>query len=223
MFLTSLSFSQTNKFDIGIDAGPSLILMYGYNASQYKSIAPKMGIGTSGSLSFQYNINAIFSVKTGLQYDLEGCTQPLVLILLNGGAAVPEYLPQRLNLNYMTIPFLAKASIGKKIKFLIDIGPYLSILTIANGKVFETSYPVIYDQNIRPSLKPYNFGVQAGVGIAIPIKTKYEITFEDRNSIGLIDIRKEPSAYLPIKTFSSAFLLGFNYKFGKAKTTTKSG
>jgi hypothetical protein len=127
------------------------------------------------------------------------------------------------NLNYLTLPVLGKASFGKKVKFFIDGGPYLSVLMEANDRYLEPgTNPTIVNLYKHGDLKPFNSGIQAGVGITIPIKQQFELSFEDRNSVGLFNLNHQTQMPVDIKTFSSSFLFGLNYKFGKKRNTGKS-
>ena len=192
-----------------MDAGPSLIYMYGnYIITKYN----QPSIGTSADISFQYNINKIFSFRTILAYDLKG-NQAIVNRVTtagnsNGSETIHYYL------NYLTLPLLAKASFGRTIKFFVNAGPYIAVLIRPNYN---------YSRDINGSLKPIDSGIQAGVGFTIPIGHQFEFSFEDRNSVGLLNISRLPViSNGTIKTFSSAFLVGFNYKFDKKLSKTKS-
>jgi len=208
--LTAISSAQPGKFEIGVDAGPSVRDLWFPDASS-------PFIGLSSGLSFQYNVNRIFSIKTGISYDLKGTTS-------NSGVYIipPIFIASSgiVNLHYLTLPVMAKASFGRRIKFFIDAGPYLSVLVEANERYIEAGInSTTVNLYKHGDLKPIDVGIQAGVGITIPIKPQFEFSFEDRNSIGLLNIRQ--SGYAEIKTFSSSFLLGFNYRFGKGNNTNK--
>lgn len=210
------SFAQDCKYEIGVDGGPGVRLVYGLLNTQVKQYSLAY-IGGSAGVSFQYNIDKIFSVKTAISYDIKGAEESVVLVDQYG--IMDPALMFHINLNYLTLPVLVKASFGKKIKFFINAGPYLSVLLKEENK-FPYAYPWT---DMTNSYKPIDFGIQAGLGISIPIKKRFDITLEDRTSIGLIDIRKNSiPADGHFKTFSSALFFGFNYKFGKTKTTTKS-
>lgn len=199
------SIGQSNKFEVGLDAGPGLIDLWP-NTGNYAPF-----VGTSASIFLQYNINCIFSIKSGIGYELKGTAVNDYVLL-----SPPVFLasPSIVKLNYLTLPILAKAIFGRKVKFFFDAGPYLSALAEASDRYTEyASGPTTVNLYKRGDVKPYDSGIQAGLGLVIPIGKNIEFSFEDRNSFGLIDICARNS-----KTLSSAFLLGFSYKFGSGKS-----
>ena len=62
-FFATILNGQTNKFNIGIEGGPSLIFLRG---DEVVEIYDKITFGYSGGLTFQYNLQDNFSVKTHL-------------------------------------------------------------------------------------------------------------------------------------------------------------
>jgi hypothetical protein len=209
--LTAISFAQTNKFDIGVDAGPGLIYMYG-NDIITKYNQPSVGV--SADISFQYNINKIFSLKTMLSYDLKG-NQATVYFTNQNGVNTGEKGTIHSYLDYLTLPILAKATFGRKIRFFVNAGPYISALVKTSNNYNNVAY-------VNGSLKPIDSGIQAGLGLTVPIKQYFELSIEDRNSVGLLNISRQPVINNgTVKTFSSALLVGFNYKFGKGQTKVK--
>jgi len=221
LFLAFSSFAQNNKYDIGLEGGPSLMYMYGNTVI----VKNNPWISVSTGAAFQYNVPKIFlkrltlSVKTGLYYDRKGDEKTFSSI--NPSGIQETNVKLHLNLNYLTVPVLAKASIlaGKGVKVFVDAGPYLSVLINAQASFSNGEPNTINTSNF----KRVDSGVQAGIGCTIPIGRQFEISVEDRNSIGLLNISSLPVINNgTIKTFSSALLFGFNYKFGKAKIDSKS-
>ena len=219
-FIFHASFAQIDPFEIGVEAGPSLIYMYGNTVI----VKNNPWIGVSTGLSFQYNVPKIFSnrvivsIKTGLSYDRKGeakTNSPYT----NDMGNVIGYQRTNLNLNYLTLPVLAKVSVllKKEIKFFVDAGPYVSLLAHA-----DETYSVKNYGGPTPGLKKIDCGAQIGIGAAIPIARQFEISIEERTSVGLLNISTRPVINNGnIKTLSSALLVGFNYKFGKIKTRPK--
>jgi hypothetical protein len=200
--LTAISSAQPGKFEISMDFGPGLIDMWPVGDGLY---TPEIGV--SANIFFQYNVNNLIAIKSGLSYDLKGTgvfnnTYFPAPFLVSGGDVM---------LHYLTLPILAKATFGKKIKFFLDVGPYLSVLVHAYER--DESGNNLYKHG---DLKPYDSGIQADIGFAIPINNYFEFSFENRSSLGLLNIGDYNR-----KTLSSAFLIGFNYKFGKVHNTSK--
>jgi hypothetical protein len=189
LFFSTASYAQNDKFAIGISGGPSLINMYGNLSKYWHSIENGANgtldtwpwVGGSAEFSFQYKINKIFSIQTGLSYEREG----FLFERLQSG-----FGKQHITFDYVTIPLLARAELGRKIKFTVCAGPYISA--------------------------PLDAGMQVGFGMIVPINKRFEFSLEDRNSVGLYGIKYIFDPETPaLRNITVALMAGFSYKFGK--------
>lgn len=98
---------------------------------------------------------------------------------------------------------------GKKLKFFVETGPYLSLLTKpVDAYGFVGSLLTI---------QPFNGDVSAVVGadINVPLPHRFALGFEVRNNIGLTKV------FSNFKTYSPVLLSGFTYTFGKSVRRSK--
>ena len=94
----------------------------------------------------------------------------------------------------------------------MNVGPYFAYLIkatdVSKGDNITTS---TFDHT--PYLKRFDTGISTGFGFSIPIKTRFCISFEVRNNLGLYNISAIPVIDNgSIKTNSTNFLFGFTYK-----------
>ncbi len=203
-------WTQSNKYNIGIDAGPnlSIILQKGMKQRNTQPI-----VLVSGGLTFQYNCKKLFSFKTGISYQRKGELTPSATHTSYYGE---EYKTGRYTsyLDYLTVPFLARFTFGKKINFFATVGPYFGYLLrdrieeYNNGK-YEYYEPDTYFQY------RWDFGFAGGIGVAIPIKKRWLFSLEACNYSGILNIdqnskSKDSHEY----TNTTDLRLGISYKLG---------
>jgi hypothetical protein len=201
--------SQTNKFEIGAEGGPSLIFIHG-NEILEKYHDPSLGF--AGGISFQYNFYKILSLRTGLSYERKGCWAKFkvsdVLGQITGEAT------NHTNYDYITIPILLRATFCKKVKFFINVGPYFGYLIqcISVTKGDDVPYT---KWNYTSQMKRFDAGITTGIGLIIPIRKKFAISLEARNNMGLYNVSALPVYHDgSIINNSTNLLFGFTYRFG---------
>ncbi len=210
------AYGQTNKLEIGVEGSPSLIFLYG---NEFIANNHKPSIGFTGGVFFQFNFKKTFSLRTNIAFERKGNA-------LNADDITNEFgdplgkIKLNTHLNYLTLPILARATFGKKIQFFINAGPYFGYL-INESVVFKGKN--ILTTNSNTSLyKRFDTGIATGLGLSIPIKSKFAISFETRNNLGLYNISALPIVNNEtIKTNSTNFLFGFTYKFGQQTSDLK--
>jgi len=101
LFTSGSTFSQPDKFDMGIEGGPGVISLRGND--QLKK--HKSRISYSGGIFFQYHFTKLISIRTGMGYERKGSviTQP---VTDNFGYPMGD-LTTRSNFHYLTLPLLA--------------------------------------------------------------------------------------------------------------------
>ena len=138
-----LSQAQTRKHEIGIIGGAGASFIRGEYMLQ-KLVEPPL-FAFAGGISYQYNFNA-FSLNTNILFERKGTKGKINYTNEQGefGGKADFYL----NYNYLTIPILAKISLGNKIKFTSSAGPSFSFLIswyhflisfFIKGKLFSIS------------------------------------------------------------------------------------
>ena len=185
-------------------------------------------------LSFQVEIN--YTVKGGERTGF----QPIPAAQLEGqlppDAPIPEGTVLYANfenksaLEYIEVPLLAKFTIGKDWKVFGNFGPYFGFLVGANQKTSGTSaisadIPGVEDiivvlpepasfnakTDVSDSIKNFNFGGIAGIGVMKSIGSNAEILFEVRATYGFIPVQ-EDETFGESRIGSVVFSLGYVYK-----------
>jgi hypothetical protein len=201
--------AQENRFNGGIEAGPGVTLLYG---NQILKAWNRPDAGCAAGLSFQYNFEKIVSIRTGIDYQHEGSA---VKINYNNPFGPSTPLTGHNILNYLVVPVFARVSFVKKIRFFMNVGPYLGILLKATEETDPANGFPKSKSDYTKNLKRVDVGLSVGPGIAVPIKENFEISFEARNNVGLLNIStRTVYGNGSIKTFATNFLFGFEYKFG---------
>ncbi|HSY62384.1 MAG TPA: porin family protein [Cytophaga sp.] len=203
------AFSQQNKWGVGIVGGPGIT---GLRSEWYKP-SPTLGFYTG--LSAQYNFNNYFALHTELAFDRKGTSDKFSLTDSYGNAVGTAKITNQLN--YLTMPVLFRASIGKKVKYFLQAGPYLSYLLNQTIKTVSTTDEFHYIPRINGTshLPTMDFGMSAGLGILVPVKEKFSVSCELRGNYGLVNLLSKGSGN--IKEFNETLnmLLGITYKIGK--------
>lgn len=207
---SSLTFGQTNKFEVGLEMGPSLISLRG---NDFLDKNNDISFGFSSGFTFQYNFPKLISIRTNISFERKGLTTQ--------GTATDEYGNQigeitfHSKFDYLTIPLLVRLTFGKKINFFINAGPYIGYL-IQQKNVIEAfgEYPKTETDN-TDNFKRTDFGITTGLGARFPIKSKLFLSLEIRNNLGLTNISSVPVVNDgTIKTNSTIILIGIEYRFG---------
>lgn len=203
------AFSQQNKWNVGIIGGAGVTALGGnYNKK------PDPNIGFYTGLSGQYNFNEHFAIHTELAFDRKGTSNKITYTDPSGndvgtGKAINQ-------LNYLTLPILFRASIGTKVKYFLQAGPYLSYLLNDTRKFSSGTDDPRYNfkVNVTSHTTQMDFGMSAGLGAVIPVKEKLAISFELRGNYGLVDLYNRRSSNVNELNQSLNFLIGINYKLG---------
>ncbi|MBI9039206.1 MAG: PorT family protein [Bacteroidales bacterium] len=205
---SSLIFGQTNKFEVGLEMGPSLKSLYGNDA-----LANDVSIGFLGGLTFQYNFSKLVSIRTNISFERKGLTTKSIAIDVNGN--VIGEIKFHSNFDYLSVPLLCRFTIGKEINFFANAGPYLSYLIKQQDKSNAIGeYPETKIDNTH-NFKRLDFGLTYGLGMIFPIREKLLLSAEIRNNIGLSNISSLPLVNDgSIKTNSIIILIGIAYRIG---------
>ena len=114
----------------------------------------------------------------------------------------------------MTAPLLFRAVVGQKIKYFINVGPYIGFL-IKKESVWtgDSIARTSYDETALN--KKSDYGISSGLGVLVPIRNRFGVSIELRNNLGLTNVSAVPVfADGSIKTNSTNLLISFVYKLG---------
>ena len=199
------TFGQINKFDIGIEGCPSLTSLRGYG---YSNENHSPAISFSGGLFIQYNFRNSISFLSSIAFERKSSVSTTTLTDENGWV-IGEGTIHR-NFDYLILPILIRATFGKKVLYFVNgglFGGYLIKQTYSiKGGGFTSS-----TIDVTPEDRRFDMGISTGLGLSVPLKSKYAISFEIRNNLGLSNV----SALGTFKTNSTNFFFSFTRKLGK--------
>lgn len=216
ILLSYSSIAQDSKFELGLQGGPNLTNMRYASDLIQSSMYPQIA-GTAG-LFLQYNISKTFALRVDPGFErLADKTDETTLTNQSGniiGTGKIHY-----HYDYISIPVLVRASIGNQVKFFLNAGPNLGFLLNQSS---ISDYPTAKSKtNNTDSYQTLNFGITSGIGVALPIKEAFALSFELRNNFGLSNININSNSNFAIKTNATSLLIGFAYKLGKSGSTPK--
>ncbi len=202
ILLVTNVLGQQNKLYIGFDGSPGLIFLRGNGI--VKSY-PKPTIGFSGGLFCQYNFQEKYAIRTAISFERKGSRTSTTTIDNNG--EIIAVLPTNQNFDYLNIPVLFQVNFGKRIKYFVNAGAFFAYL-IKQSVVASNGTSLSGSNTSNTNLyKRSDAGVVAGLGISIPLKEKYALSFEIRNNLGLLNVNKLPAnANKSVKTNSTNLL-----------------
>lgn len=218
LFLTvgTTIYGQANKFELGIEGSPSLIFLRG---NDFIDNFHKPTIGFSGGFIFQFNFKKIVSLRTSMAYERKGSVLTLQSEDSNGNPL--GEITTHLNFDFLILPILVRATIGKKLQFFVNIGPYFGYLIKQTFVSKGDNIPTITNDNTFND-KRFDTGISTGLGLSVPVKTKFALSFEVRNNLGLYNTSAVPVVHEgTIKTTSTNFLFGLVYKLGQRTSSTQ--
>lgn len=168
LLLTFQTYAQSGKFEWGAQLGA------GFSELRNAPEPENAIIGGALGLTFQYNVNRVFSVHSNILLERKGTEFPgsewLCLNCPNEGAVIA--------LDYVTVPVLAKFNFGSKAKFFVNTGPYVGYLI--NYEWIDTRF---------------DYGWVTGLGGQMDITSKTILSLEVRNSYGLAPITASSSEF----------------------------
>lgn len=211
-FLNS-AYGQQNKFDIGIEGGPSRIFLSG-NSDLDNYNKPTMGF--SAGIIFQYHYSGLISLRSGVSFERKGTSSDKTINDNDGN--VISNIPVRSNFDYLVLPLLVRATIGNKINYFLNAGSYFGFL-VKQTDLYENPKATINSTDLD---KQFDWGITAGLGIIIPFKSKCLLSFEVRNNFGMFNVNGiYPNDSWTINTNSANLLIGLAYQIGKPAVETK--
>lgn len=203
------TFGQNNKFDIGVDGSPTLSFLRGNDIIDNSH---KSTISFAGGLFFQYNFKKIISLRTNIFFERKGSIFTSQANDINGNPL--GEITTNTNFDYLTFPVLVRATFGKKVQYFVNAGPYFGYLIKQTLVSKGANVPTTRRDNTSLD-KRFDIGISTGLGLSVPIKSKFALSIEVRNNLGLYNVSAVPVVNNgTIKTNSTNFLLGFTYKLG---------
>jgi Outer membrane protein beta-barrel domain len=215
---TLSSFGQRNLFDIGIEGGFGSSSLRGndFIARNYHNRT-----SCETGLFVQYNCRRIISIRTGMYYEQKGSVREIKVRDDVGSSIGTAEIKE--SFNYITIPILVRATIGNKVRYFVNAGPYLGFLL--KQKVTYGAFQQFPEEtfNATDNYKKTERGISTGAGILFNCKQRFAFSMELRNNLGLTNTSKLSVINNgEIKTSAVNLLLGVSYKPGhKNNSKTK--
>jgi hypothetical protein len=204
--------AQTNKFNFGIEAGPSITSLRGSVIRDNTSMT-----SYNTGIAFQYNFKYKLALHVNLAFERKGTDLGKTILTDEHGTVIAQG-NHYFYFDYLTLPVMLRGSfidIGRRGHIFINAGPYWSFL-VKESDVIKAGGATLHQFEYTAFFDKLDIGISSGAGFTITAK-KLLLSFEVRNNRGLSNIQQSNIGSL--KTNSTIFLLGVNYKFGiKEKT-----
>lgn len=207
--------SYSKGIELGIQAGPTVTKTIGKIAFKHNA-----DIRYATEIYVKYSFTSKIGIRTGLGFEDKGYViKGLTFADGAGNPLVSGKLHH--HLQYITIPILAEFTFGKKLLPYFNTGFYLGIL--ANSKDRYKYDDKTFNKSVETSsYNRFDMGFILGVGIKVPIKEKFLFNVDIRNSVGFLRTNKyNPTGSYKAINYSTAFNIGFAYKFGNKEVATK--
>jgi hypothetical protein len=214
IILSVLSFEtiaaqKAPTLEFGAEFGPGMASLRGNNIiDQYH----KSKLSYSTGIFFQYNFRSFLSLHISAAYENKG--SKLKGPVYDNLGNLIGIMTGHTDYHYLSFPLLAKASFGKKIKFFLLAGPYISYLLkqTSKSKIDNSLYT---STDNTQNYKRVDLGISLGAGLAIPVSPEWKFLLEARDNVGLQNVSAVPIINNgTIKTTTFTFLLGFAYTLG---------
>ncbi len=202
---SSFAYGQFYKLEMGLAAGPTFKRLYGN-----KFIDNEFSMGYSYGIFLNYPLTEHFSLYTRFAYDQKGTRSTIILTDDLGNELGESYVD--LNMDYFSLPLLARFTWGQKLKYYVQAGPYGSYLKKAVEKTEDNGTFQGLEFDRTDNYKKMDWGITAGVGLMYPLTKHIMLSLEARNNIGLVNISELPViGDKSIKTHTPNLLLGISY------------
>lgn len=210
VFILNISthmFSQTSRFEIGFEGGAGRVTMRG-NSIIASVFRPK--ISATGGVFAQLNLNNSLSLRSGVYYQSKGGQANAILVDSSSKGAT---FNATYDLNYVTIPLLARVAFGQKLKFTATFGPYVDLLVKASFNAHAFAGHPASTTDLSHDLTKSDAGLCFGSGLSYALAKQLALSLEVRNSLGLTNISNLPVyADASLKNNSLNCLFGILYR-----------
>jgi opacity protein-like surface antigen len=209
------SFAQSQKHEIGLLGGPSIVSQKGTFSKRFDN----RDVGFNIELLYKRNFTKIISLRSGLSFERKGLNFPAENInQINDPIIITLEIKRKYN--YITLPVFLQTEFGKTVKVYLNAGPYLSVfinqkyVQILDGSIHQNQVSSV---SSREGEKSIDLGFSFGVGCAIPINDNFKILVEARENLGILDTKK--SSFLTDKHNTISFEIGASYSLNNKKET----
>lgn len=209
IFATLSTNAQTNKWQLGFEAGPSLTTIHSQNVDFL--FTPKLAY--SVGFSAQYNADKRISVRTQVTYESKGGYRGAFPITDVNGVTIGSMNVSLTN-NYITVPLMIRAQFGKSAKLFIDAGAYGGYLTGATSTQRQsTSEGITFMmEDLTRFRNFFDHGLCGGLGTEVPIGNNTYVSLGFRYNHGQNNIHGDTKS-IPLYNRSLNFNIGVSQLF----------
>lgn len=200
---------QTNKWQMGFEAGPSITTIHSQNVDFL--FTPTLGYCAGASV--QYNADRWISVRTQLNIEKKGGFRGAFPITDINGVNIGSMNVSVSN-NYISVPLMLRAQFGKSAKVFVDAGAYAGYLTRATSTQRQsTSEGITFMmEDITLLRNPFDYGLCGGLGLEVPIGNNAQVSLGFRYNHGQGNIQGDTKS-IPLFNRSLNFNFGISQGF----------
>jgi hypothetical protein len=114
-------------------------------------------------------------------------------------------------------------SFGSKWKFIVNTGLYFSYMVNSHVSASRSSWimgvthDTTYEGNATQFINSTDLGIMAGIGIQVPVSTRFQILIENNYSMGLLNISKSNENGSLYNFLNAKFTVGVIYRIENAR------
>lgn len=202
--ITTQAQTTSWRTELAAEGGPGFSYIYGAGAKQLKKQSPLLSYTTG--IVVRVNTPKIAGIYTGIYVERKGFDWPIALPTTDGQSKTLHYHAQY---NYVTIPVMINATVGKKVQFFVNAGGYVSALFRIHIVQKELGI-----NNINPGGYHYvDAGFSGGLGLRVPFAKGFVFSLEARNSTGFLKVVKNTEKKDAFYNTNTTFIAGIAYSF----------
>lgn len=156
--------------------------------------------GFTAGVSADYYFSEKWSLKIRASYDQKGWGNGYIDVTdANGNTTETDGVTYKLN--YITIPVMAGIHLGSNRQWYVDFGPYVGILTSANGGGYD----------LKSSFSATDGGFDVATGIQLPINDRTKFFIELDGQAGVINLAQTDSGFGTLTNERTSLNIGINF------------
>lgn len=204
--------AQDSKLVIGVAFSPTFSSLRSSEAED--SLVSNLGI--SPGLNIEYFFNTHISLRTGLSYNQKGALYKEIQLTDDTGQS-NGVADSNLNFDFISLPILISyyKNVNKSVNLYINGGIFIGIPLNHEYTYMSDDNPPVEKSFESWDSEKVDFGLLFGIGVYIPINSKFIFDIGIKEYWGLVNIFGGPSELIgsgEIKTNSIGILLSLRYK-----------
>lgn len=210
VMLYQSGFSQVSAYELGAECGPSMASIRG-NTTISTFHEPKLAY--SFGVFGQYHFKKLISLKTGLYFEEKGSNAE---VPVQNQFGIIENVTIKESFKYLSLPFLVKASFGRRLICFINAGPSIGFLLSAKQTIEAFNGQPEQTSDFTDFMNRTEMALSGGIGLSYPLFDQFVFSFELRDNLGLSNISSTLSSdNSKIQSNTLNALIGISYQFKK--------